>query len=80
MINELKKILCQEFVTEERDVVTIEQLQEQVRILNSKNAELELRLEQEKNKLNIALDEIVLNRQRIDSLLRQLGEKQGGKM
>lgn len=80
MLNELKKILCQEFVKEERDIITVETLQEKVHNLERENAELQLKLEQEKNKLNIALDEIVLNRKRIDSLLRQLGEKQGGKM
>lgn len=48
--------------------------------LKKENLELRDKLHSTQESKKNALDEIVLNQKRIDALLRQLGEKNGGKM
>lgn len=55
-------------------------LKEENRKLKRENFELDEQLYLIKQSKQYALDEIVLNQKRIDALLRQLGEKNGGEV
>lgn len=80
MINELKKLLIDKFVKKQgldlKEPVVINEsnqcLAEQLSYIKNENIRLQ-------KLLDTALDEIVQNRQRIDALLKQLKDKNGGR-
>lgn len=69
MLNELKKILLQQ--ENENNTLTIGELLEENSTLRDKADRLQ-------KSLDSALDELVSSQKRIDALLRQLKEKNGG--
>lgn len=80
MINELKRLLIDKFVKKQgldlKEPVVINEsnqcLAEQLSYIKNENIRLQ-------KLLDTALDEIVQNRQRIDALLKQLKDKNGGR-
>lgn len=84
MINELRKMMIDAYCTRKEEVVQgltseNESLKTKVLDLLEKNARLQEKVEILDKSLKSALDEIVSNQKRIDALLRQLSEKNGGK-
>lgn len=80
MINELKRLLIDKFVKKQgldlKEPIVINEsnqcLAEQLSYIKNENIRLQ-------KLLDTALDEIVQNRQRIDALLKQLKDKNGGR-
>lgn len=86
MINEFKKNLMTYFSNKEKLVKDNDKLTQDYNELYQKHlqaleerAKLFDKVNTLRESLNSALDEIVINQKRIDSLLRQLKEKNGGK-
>lgn len=79
MINELKNMLFEKLIPKETVYSQNVELEEELQVVKKQREELYAKLNEAREQLNTALDEIVLNQTRINALLKQLADKNGGR-